>query len=148
MRLCVLHKLLVLVLFQLTILNPARAEQNSITAIDIVRDAQQMVITVSMKQAPGQLPAGFSTVSPPRLVLDFFDTINATGQTRKQADATEQRGELRYVDIVQAGRQPHAAGVESEARAVLHDSDQTKSDHDQAGAGWRCHICCNGYGGR
>ena len=103
MRLCVLHKLLVLVLFQLTILNPARAEQNSITAIDIARDAQQMVITVSMKQAPGQLPAGFSTVSPPRLVLDFFDTINATGQTRKQADATEQRGELRYVDIVQAG---------------------------------------------
>lgn len=103
MRLCVLHKLLVLVLFQLTILNPARAEQNSITAIDIARDAQQLVITVSMKQAPGQLPAGFSTVSPPRLVLDFFDTINATGQTRKQADATEQRGELRYVDIVQAG---------------------------------------------
>lgn len=103
MRQCILRKLLALALFQLLLLKPALAEQNAITAIELARDAQQMVMTVSMKQTPSQPPTGFSTVSPPRIVLDFFNTINVTGQTRKQADASEQRGELRYVDIVQAG---------------------------------------------
>lgn len=94
-------------LLLLLLLNPAMAEQNAITAIALARDTQQIVISLSLKQTPGQQPAGFSTVSPPRIVLDLADTGNATGQTRKQFNAAELQGdlrsELRHMDIVQAG---------------------------------------------
>ncbi len=101
-----LLSLLILLLLQLLMPNIAVAEQNSITAITLARDAQQIVVTVALKKTPTQQPVGFSTVSPPRIVLDLADTINATGQTRKQFDAGELQGdlraELRHIDIVQA----------------------------------------------
>lgn len=102
-----LNRLVSLLLLQLLMLSTAMAEQNSITAIALERDAQQIVIAVSLKQTPTQQPVGFSTVSPPRIVLDLADTSNATDQTRKQFDASELQGdlraELRHIDIVQAG---------------------------------------------
>jgi type IV pilus assembly protein PilQ len=102
MRACYLHRLLMLVLPWL-LLNPAWAEQNAITAIELAHDVQQTVITVSLQQTPTQQPAGFSTVSPPRIVLDLADTSNASGLTHKQDDPGEQQSELRAIDIAQAG---------------------------------------------
>lgn len=79
-------------------MSAVQAEPNAITAINVVRDKQQVVVTVSFKLPIVQPPASFATVNPPRVVLDFAATQNATGQNRQAADI----GELRHIDIVQA----------------------------------------------
>ncbi len=78
-----------------------RAEPNAMTDIQAARDGNQAQLKLTFKQVPVAEPSSFSTTSPPRLVLDFADTQNATGRTRRLLDI----GDLRHVDIVQvAGR--------------------------------------------
>ena len=76
----------------------ARAELNAITGIEAIHNGSALTLRIPMRQAPAELPGSFSTTSPPRIVLDFPDTLNATGQTRRVFDA----GELRYADLIQA----------------------------------------------
>ena len=75
-----------------------RAESNAVTAITAGHTGSLLTLRIAMRQAPVALPGSFSTTSPPRIVLDFPDTLNATGQTRRVFD----EGELRHADIVQA----------------------------------------------
>ena len=76
----------------------ARAEQNAITSIEASHTGSVLTVRIPLRQVPAALPGSFSTVSPPRIVLDFPETLNATGQTRRVFDA----GELRHADLVQA----------------------------------------------
>ena len=75
-----------------------RAESNAINAIEASHVGSRLTLRIALRQAPVALPGSFSTTSPPRIVLDFPDTLNATGQTRRVFD----EGELRHADIVQA----------------------------------------------
>jgi hypothetical protein len=72
---------------------------NAITAIDISRSGTQQQLHISFRQLPTITPLSFITQNPPRVVLDFADTANATGQLRRVLDS----GDLRHVDIIQAG---------------------------------------------
>ena len=76
----------------------ARAELNAITGIEASHTGSVLTLRIPMRQALAAPPGSFSTAAPPRIVLDFPDTLNATGQTRRVFDA----GELRHVDLVQA----------------------------------------------
>jgi len=74
---------------------------NAITAIDVSRSGTQQQLHISFRQLPTITPLSFITQNPPRVVLDFADTANATGQLRRVLDS----GDLRHVDIIQvAGR--------------------------------------------
>ncbi len=74
-----------------------QAETNAITAIRAIREGTQQQLKLTFRRTPAPEPSSFSTPSPPRLVLDFADTQNATGHARQVLDL----GELRHVDIVQ-----------------------------------------------
>jgi type IV pilus assembly protein PilQ len=79
----------------------ANQNLNVITAIDVARSGAQQQLHISFKQLPTITPLSFATQNPPRVVLDFADTANATGQLRRVLDS----GDLRHVDIIQvAGR--------------------------------------------
>ena len=74
---------------------------NAITAIDLSRSGNQQHLHIRFKQSPASISSSFSTQNPPRLVLDFAGTSNATGQVRRVIDT----GDVRHVDIIQgAGR--------------------------------------------
>ncbi len=75
------------------------ADPNAVRAIDLTRDGGQQVLRVQLRRPLAQAPAGFATVTPPRIVIDLPDTVNSTGQQRRPLGA----GALRHVDIVQAG---------------------------------------------
>ncbi|MEO0313871.1 MAG: hypothetical protein RI928_327 [Pseudomonadota bacterium] len=76
----------------------AKAEPNAITGIEAGHAGSLLTLRITMRQAPVALPGSFSTIAPPRIVLDFPDTLNAIGQTRRVFD----EGELRHADLVQA----------------------------------------------
>ncbi len=76
----------------------AKAEPNAITGIEAGHTGSLLTLRITMRQAPVALPGSFSTIAPPRIVLDFPDTLNAIGQTRRVFD----EGELRHADLVQA----------------------------------------------
>ena len=74
---------------------------NAITAIDVARSGTKQELRISFKQLPTITPISFTTQNPPRVVLDFAETANATGQLQRVLDS----GDLRHVDIIQvAGR--------------------------------------------
>ena len=79
----------------------ANQNLNTITAIDVSRSGAQQQLHIRFKQVPTITPLSFATQNPPRVVFDFADTANATGQLRRVLDS----GDLRHVDIIQvAGR--------------------------------------------
>ncbi len=84
----------------LIMITNACAEPNAITGIETTHTGSAVTLRIPMRHAPAALPGSFSTVAPPRIVLDFPETLNVTGQTRRVFDA----GELRHADLV------HAAG--------------------------------------
>lgn len=74
--------------------------QNSITALNVGGIGNgTTIIKVELAQPLANLPAGFTTNTPPRIVLDFPDTANGLGKSVQ--DFTE--GDLRSANIVQAG---------------------------------------------
>jgi len=97
---CFIHRLAVPWLFALAFMlqiGTACAEPNAITEIQATQDGAQQLLKLTFRRAPATEPSSFSTPNPPRLVLDFADTQNATGHARQLLDA----GDLRHVDIVQ-----------------------------------------------
>jgi len=61
----------------------ANQNLNAITAIDVARSGVQQELHISFKQLPTITPLSFVTQNPPRVVLDFAETANATGQLRR-----------------------------------------------------------------
>ena len=97
---CFVHRLALSSLFALTFMlqiGTACAEPNAITEIQTAQDGAQQQLKLTFRRAPATEPSSFSTPNPPRLVLDFAGTQNATGHARQLLDA----GDLRHVDIVQ-----------------------------------------------
>lgn len=73
--------------------------QNSITGLNVgSTDNGETVITVGLAQPLTNLPAGFTTEAPPRIVLDFPDTTNGLGKSVQDFH----QGDLYSANIVQA----------------------------------------------
>jgi len=75
------------------------AEPNTLRTIDVSRDGAKIVLRLQLDHAPPNAPAGFSTTSPPRVVIDLPETVNAISSVRQPIDL----GDVRHLDIVQAG---------------------------------------------
>ncbi|MDP3482107.1 MAG: secretin N-terminal domain-containing protein, partial [Sulfuricella sp.] len=74
--------------------------QNSIESVDYsALQSGKFLITLKLKHALKNPPAGFTVNNPPRIALDLLDTANALGKS--SIDIGE--GVLRNLNIVQAG---------------------------------------------
>ena len=99
-----------------------RAEQNALTGIEVSQTGSALSLRMTMRQPLTALPGSFSTVSPPRIVLDLPQTLNASGQTRRVFDI----GELRHVDLVQAaGRTRIVLNLKRAQQFALRSEGQT-----------------------
>lgn len=73
------------------------AAENSIKRIQVGRDGDQVLLKVQMAGPLKNLPGNWSVVEPPRVVIDFPETDNQSGQTTQQV-AT---GDLKSLNVVQ-----------------------------------------------
>ena len=71
---------------------------NSIETISAVRQGGGVNVRISFKHPLKALPQGFSVATPPRIALDFPDTLNGLGRNSKAFD----EGDLRSANIIQA----------------------------------------------
>lgn len=71
---------------------------NSIETISAVRQGGGVNVRLSFKHPLKTLPQGFSVAKPPRIALDFPETVNGLGKNSKAFD----EGDLRSVNVVQA----------------------------------------------
>ncbi len=84
---------------------PAHAQegvetQNSIQALNVsMATGGKLVLAITMKRPPTSLPRAFAVSTPPRIALDFPDTINELGKPTEEFN----QGSLRSVSVVQAG---------------------------------------------
>ncbi|MDZ4255813.1 MAG: type IV pilus secretin PilQ [Sulfuritalea sp.] len=76
------------------------AAENSIKQIQVRRDGDQVLLKVQMAAPLKALPGNWSVVEPPRVVLDFPDTDNQSGQSTQQVA----EGDLRSLNIVQTDK--------------------------------------------
>lgn len=73
---------------------------NSLENISVSRASSgRVVVRFDLKNPPANPPASFSIASPPRIALDFLDTMNGLGTTTKPVDEAG----LRSFNIIQAG---------------------------------------------
>jgi type IV pilus assembly protein PilQ len=77
----------------------ASAATNAIEAVTSSAQGGTTRLQIRMKEPLAQQPASFSISSPPRVALDFADTVNAAGQSSFDMP----QGDVRKVAIVQAG---------------------------------------------
>ena len=77
----------------------ALAQDNAIESISANQQGGNVVLNVTMKQAPAKLPIGFSITNPARIALDFGATANATGKNAQDINL----GDVRGLNVVQAG---------------------------------------------
>ncbi|MDP2810528.1 MAG: type IV pilus secretin PilQ [Rhodocyclaceae bacterium] len=73
------------------------AAENSIKQIQVRRDGDQVLLKVQMSAPLKALPGNWSVVEPPRVVIDFPETDNQSGQSTQQV-AT---GDLKSLNLVQ-----------------------------------------------
>jgi type IV pilus assembly protein PilQ len=73
------------------------AAENSIKQIQVRRDGDQILLKVQLSSPLKTLPGNWSVQEPPRVVIDFPETDNQTGQTVQQV--TE--GDLKSLNLVQ-----------------------------------------------
>ncbi|TFW16565.1 AMIN domain-containing protein, partial [Duganella callida] len=79
---------------------PTAAAGNAIEAISANQQGANVIVKITLKDAPAQAPISFAISNPPRVVLDLGATANATGKTALELN----QGELRSVNVVQAGQ--------------------------------------------
>lgn len=73
------------------------AAENSIKQIQTRRDGDQVLVKVQMSTPLKTLPGNWSVIDPPRVVIDFPDTDNQSGQSTQQVAA----GDLKSLNVVQ-----------------------------------------------
>ena len=86
----------------LALLSPAFAQQtpaNSIEAINVAQQGNEIAVKIDMKEALATPPAGFSVANPAKIALDFPSTANGLGKNSQALN----EGDLRSLNIVQAG---------------------------------------------
>ena len=77
----------------------AHAQQNAIESLNVTQQGASVVLKVNLKEAPANPPAGFAVASPPRVALDFSNTINSLGRNSQDIG----QGDLRSINVVQVG---------------------------------------------
>ena len=77
----------------------ATAQGNAIESITANQQGRNVVINVTMRDAPAKAPIGFAITNPSRIALDFGATANATGKASQELNL----GDVRSVNLVQAG---------------------------------------------
>lgn len=78
----------------------ACAADNSIKQIQVRRDGDQILLKVQMAAPLKSMPGNWSVVEPPRVVIDFPDTDNQSGQTTQQVT----NGDLKSLNLVQTDK--------------------------------------------
>jgi len=74
---------------------------NTIEQVTVTRAASgNTVVRFELKSPPANPPAGFATVTPPRIALDFFDTTSTLPSNQRAVDDPA----LRSLQFVEAGR--------------------------------------------
>ncbi len=79
---------------------PSIAAENSIKQIQVRRDGDQVLLKVQMTAPLKSLPGNWSVVEPPRVVIDFPQTDNQSGQTTQQVA----EGDLKSLNLVQTDK--------------------------------------------
>lgn len=73
---------------------------NSLDQVSVTKGSSgRTIVRFQLRQPPANPPAGFAIASPPRIALDFLDTVNGLGVTQRQFDDAA----LRSLSVVQAG---------------------------------------------
>jgi len=100
-RWCSMFRLFLLVsVFGLSsVTTSAYAQSNSIQQVVASQQGVNVIVKVTMKNPMEKAPLGFSTLSPPRIAVDFPSTDNETGKSVVNIDM----GVVRNLNIVQAG---------------------------------------------
>lgn len=73
--------------------------QNAIESLNVSQQAASVILKINLKEAPSNPPAGFLVANPPRVALDFPNTVNALGRNSQDIG----QGELRSLNVVQVG---------------------------------------------
>ncbi len=77
----------------------AHSQQNAIESLNVTQQGASVVLKVNLREAPAAAPTGFTVASPPRVALDFPNTVNALGRNSQDIG----QGDLRSVNVVQVG---------------------------------------------
>src|SRR5262245_59338420 len=73
---------------------------NSLENVTVSRASSgRVVVRFQLKAPPANPPASFAIASPPRIALDFLDTVNNLGATQRPVDEAA----LRSLNVIQAG---------------------------------------------
>src|SRR5262249_16100385 len=88
----------VLLMLGLLALTPLPPDQNALEGFEVAQRACDIIIKVTLKDAPGGVPGSFTVANPARIAFDFPGTINALGRNSQ----TVGEGELRSMNVVQA----------------------------------------------
>ncbi len=72
---------------------------NSIEAINVARQGNEIAVKIDLKEALTAQPAGFSVANPAKVALDFPMTANGLGKTSQVVN----EGDLSSMNIVQVG---------------------------------------------
>ncbi len=86
--------------FWLGLSGVALAAENSIKQIQVRRDGDQVLLKVQMAAPLKALPGNWSVLEPPRVVIDFPETDNKSGQSTQQVA----EGDLKSLNVVQTDK--------------------------------------------
>ncbi|MBL8385883.1 MAG: type IV pilus secretin PilQ [Burkholderiales bacterium] len=73
--------------------------QNAIESLNVSQQGASVILKINLRNAPASPPAGFIVANPPRVALDFPNTVNALGRNSQDVG----QGELRSINVVQVG---------------------------------------------
>jgi len=96
------------------------AADNAIKQVQVRRDGDQVLLKIQLASPLKALPGNWSVVEPPRVVFDFPDTENRSGQSAQQVAV----GDLKSLNLVQ---------TEKLTRLVLNLYRPTKFSAEIAG---------------
>jgi len=86
----------------LALVSPLRAQTaaaNTIEAINVAQQGNEIAVKIDLKQPLTSPPAGFSVANPAKVAFDFLGTTNGLGKTSQVVN----EGDLHSLNVVQAG---------------------------------------------
>lgn len=86
----------------LVLISPVHAQEtaaNTIEAINVAKQGNDIAVKIDLKTALAVPPAGFSVANPAKIALDFPSTTNGLGKNSQIVN----EGDLRSLNVVQAG---------------------------------------------
>ncbi len=86
----------------LAFVSPLKAQTlpaNSIEAINVAQQGNDIAVKIDLKEALTSPPAGFSIANPAKIALDFPSTANGLGKNSQVVN----EGDLRSLNVVQVG---------------------------------------------